>query len=127
MPYVRSARNGQILKVYTWAGEIVSNDGIVQLGDTNRMVVVAEVYETDVKRLRLGQKATITNSAFNGKVTGQVQEIRLQIYQDNVLNTDPTAATDARIVEVKIQLDPSSSNKVKGFTNLEVTVSINAQ
>ena len=113
------------MKVYTWAGEIVSNDGIVQLGDTNRMVAVAEVYETDVKRLRLGQKATITNSAFNGKVTGQVQEIGLQIYKNNVLNTDPTAATDARIVEVKIQLIPL--DKVGGFTNLEVTVSINAQ
>lgn len=123
---VRSPRQGQILRVHTWDGEIVGNDGLVDLGQTKQMVAVAEVYETDVQRIRLGQKATVTSSAYPGKVIGQVEEIGLQIYKNKVLNTDPTAATDARVVEVKILLDPESSRKVQGFTNLEVTVAINA-
>lgn len=125
LAYVRSPREGQVLKIHTWDGEIVNNNGIVELGQTNQMVAVAEVYETDVKRLKIGQKAIITSSAFTGEATGKVKEIGLQIYKNNVLNTDPTAAADARIVEVKIQLDPVSSLKVQAFTNLEVTVAIN--
>ena len=125
--YVRSPRDGQVLKIHTWDGEIVGNNGIVELGQTNQMVAVAEVYETDVKRLKIGQKAIITSGAFTGEAIGRVEEIGLQIYKNNVLNTDPTAATDARIVEVKIQLDPASSLKVQAFTNLEVTVAIKTQ
>lgn len=127
LAYVRSPRNGQVLKVHTWEGEIVGNDGIIDLGQTAQMVAVAEVYESDVKRLKLGQRAIITSDAFSGEAVGQVKEIGLQIYKNNVLNTDPTAATDARIVEVKILLDPASSPKVQALTNLEVTVAINAQ
>ncbi|MEB3312391.1 MAG: ABC exporter membrane fusion protein [Snowella sp.] len=124
---VRSPRNGQILRVRTWDGEIVGNDGIVELGQTQQMIAVAEVYETDVKKLKIGQKAIITSGAFNGEATGKIQEIGLQIYKNNVLNTDPTAAADSRIVEVKIALDPASSAKVQAFTNLEVTVAINVK
>ena len=127
LAYVRSPRDGQVLKIHTWDGEIVGNNGIVELGQTNQMVAVAEVYETDVKRLKIGQKAIITSGAFTGEAIGTVKEIGLQIYKNNVLNTDPTAATDARIVEVKIQLDPASSVKVQSFTNLEVTVAIKTQ
>jgi HlyD family secretion protein len=124
LAYVRSPRDGQVLKIHTWDGEIVGNNGIVELGQTNQMIAVAEVYETDVKRLKIGQKAIVTSDAFTGEAIGRVKEIGLQIYKNNVLNTDPTAATDARIVEVKIQLDPASSPKVQAFTNLEVTVAI---
>ncbi len=118
---------GQVLKIHTWDGEIVGNNGIVELGQTNQMIAVAEVYETDVKRLKIGQKAIVTSDAFSGEAVGRVKEIGLQIYKNNVLNTDPTAATDARIVEVKIQLNPASSPKVQAFTNLQVTVAIKTQ
>ena len=127
LAYVRSPRNGQILKIHSWDGEIVGNDGIVDLGQTAQMMAVAEVYETDVKRLKIGQKAVITSEAFTGEAIGQVEEIGLQIYKNKVLNTDPTAATDARVVEVKVLLDPISSRKVRAFTNLEVTVVIKIQ
>jgi HlyD family secretion protein len=124
LAYVRSPRNGQILKVHSWDGEVVGNDGIVDLGQTDRMVAVAEVYESDVQRVKIGQRAVITSDAFTGEAIGQVQEIGLQIYKNKVLNTDPTAATDARIVEVKVLLDTASSQKVQALTNLEVTVAI---
>ena len=41
-----------------------------------------------------------------------------------MLGTDPTAKTDARVVEVKVLLDPESSHQVAELTNLEVTVQI---
>ncbi|MBI4780319.1 MAG: ABC exporter membrane fusion protein [Oscillatoriophycideae cyanobacterium NC_groundwater_1537_Pr4_S-0.65um_50_18] len=124
LAYVRSPRNGQILKIHTWAGEIVGSDGIVELGQTEQMYAVAEVYESDVQRVQIGQPATITSSAFTGEAQGTVEQIGLQIRKNDVLDTDPTAAADARVIEVKIRLNPASTRKVANFTNLEVTVAI---
>jgi len=121
---IRAPRAGQILKIHTYPGEIVGNDGIVELGKTDQMYVVAEVYESDIKHVRLEQKATITSSAFDGEAYGIVNEIGLQVKKKGVLDTNPTADADARIVEVKIRLNPAGSRKVAGLTNLQVTTQI---
>jgi HlyD family secretion protein len=57
--FVRAPVGGQILKIQTRPGESVSDNGIVELGQTERMVVVAEVYESDIDKVKTGQKATI--------------------------------------------------------------------
>jgi HlyD family secretion protein len=121
---IKAPRNGQVIKVHTWPGEVVGNEGILTIGQTDRMVAVAEVYESDVKHVRKGQPVKITSEAFDGTASGVVSEIGLQIYKKNVLNTDPTAAADGRVLEVKVQLDAAGSRKVAGFTNLEVNVNI---
>ncbi len=121
---IRAPRAGQILKIYTWEGEVVGNNGIAELGQTDRMVAVAEVYESDIKTIKKGQRAIVTSSAFDGEAQGTVDEIGLQIRKKDVLDTDPTAKTDARVIEVKVLLDPVSSRQVAGLTNLEVTVQI---
>ena len=125
LAYVRSPQNGQIIKIHTWTGEIVSNDGIVSIGNTNQMYVTAEVYETDIKRVKLGQSATIKAEGIVNNLKGIVDEIGLEIGTKNVLGTDPVADADARVVEVKIRLTPEDSKKVAGLTNLQVNVIIN--
>jgi len=125
LAYVRASRDGQILKIHTWPGETIGNKGIVELGKTNQMYVVAEVYQTDIQKVRLGQRATITSDAFSGTVKGTVDQIGLQIFKRDVLSTDPLADTDARVVEVKVRLDPTDNQKVAGLTNVQVNVSIN--
>jgi HlyD family secretion protein len=124
LAFVRAPQAGQVLKIHSRAGEVVGKEGIADLGQTLQMAVVAEVYDSDIQRVEKGQKAVVTSDAFPGEVTGRVEEIGLQIYKNDVLDTDPTAVTDARIVEVKILLDPASSARVRGLTNLEVTVAI---
>ncbi|MES1023844.1 ABC exporter membrane fusion protein [Gloeocapsa sp. BRSZ] len=120
LAYVRSPRDGQIMNVHSWAGEIVGNDGIVDIGQTDRMYVVAEVYESDIQKVRLGQMVTITSSAFAGELQGKVDEIGLEIGKKDVLDTDPTANIDSRVVEVKVRLDSDASRRVAGLTNLQV-------
>jgi HlyD family secretion protein len=66
LAFVRSPRDGQILRVHTWEGEVVGSEGIVDLGQTAQMMAVAEIYETDLQRIRLGQNATVTSGAFPG-------------------------------------------------------------
>lgn len=119
---VRAPISGEVLKIHTDPGEVVGNDGILELGNTNLMYAVAEVYETDVGRVRVGQPAAITSPAFAGKVTGVVDRIGKQIRKNDVLNTDPAADTDTRVVEVRIRLNEAQA--VKGLTNLQVTVLI---
>jgi len=120
LAYVRSPRDGQIINIHTWSGEIVGNDGIVDIGQTDQMYVVAEVYESDIQKVRLGQRVTITSSAFPEELQGKVEEIGLEIGKKDVLDTDPTANIDSRVVEVKVRLNPEASQQVSGLTNLQV-------
>ena len=119
---VRSPINGQVIQIHADPGEQVGEDGILELGNTNQMIVVAEVYETDVRRVQVGQSATIRSAAFDGDLQGTVSQVGLVIDKNDVLDTDPTADTDARIVEVEIRLN--SSQPVSGLTNLQVEVVI---
>jgi HlyD family secretion protein len=96
----------------------------VAFGQTERMNVVAEVYELDVSKVRIGQKATITSNAFSGKLHGTVTQIGLQVNPQDVLSTDPTSDVNRRIVEVKIGLSAADSQIISAFTNLQVNVII---
>ena len=124
LAYVQSPRDGQILKIHTWPGEIISNEGIVEIGQTDQMYVVAEVYETDIRKVRIGQPVTITSDGVTEELQGKVDEIGLQIGKKDVLGTDPVADADARVVEVKIRLRPEDSQRVAGLTNLQVNAVI---
>jgi HlyD family secretion protein len=127
--YVRAPITGEILKVHSRAGESPSDKGIVEMGQTSQMVAVAEVYESDVRKLRVGQSATIKSEsgAFTQNLKGTVSYIGLQIGKQDVLNTDPAADSDSRVVEVKIAIDSTDSIAVKGLTNSKVAVTINTQ
>jgi HlyD family secretion protein len=125
--YVRIPVDGQILKINTRVGEQVNTtQGIVELGRTGQMYAIAEVYETDVGKIKLGQQATVISEhgGFEGEVSGTVDHIGLQIKKQDVLASDPAAEKDARVVEVKVRIDPKDSPKVAGLTNLQVRITI---
>jgi HlyD family secretion protein len=121
---IRAPSPGEVLRILTQAGEAIGDAGILELGNTRQMNVVAEVYETDVGLVRLGQQATINsrNGAFDETLNGQVIHIGTQIFKNNILDDDPAANADARVVEVKIRLD--QSEPVRQLTNLQVDVRI---
>ncbi len=118
LAYVKAPQAGQILKIQTWPGEIIGRDGILELGATDQMYAIAEVYETDIHQVRVGQTATITSDGFPGTLQGVVEDLGIQIAKRDVLGTDPAADADARVVEVKIRLQ--ESQRVSGLTNLEI-------
>lgn len=128
LTYVRSPIDGQVLKVHVNPGELVSNTGIAEIGKTDQMYVVAEVYETDIEKVRLGQSASITSTAFTGEIEGTVTQIGLQVDAQDVFAVSPGADTDRKVIEVKIQIDnPADSQRVAGLTNLQVEVAIQIQ
>lgn len=124
--YVRAPQDGQILKIHARPGESEGTDGIAEIGKTNQMDAVAEVYESDLAKVRVGQLATLRslNQAFSGELHGKVYRILPQIAKKDVLNTDPAASVDARVAEVRIQIVPSDLQRVKDLTNLKVQAKI---
>ena len=119
---VRAPIDGTVLKVLAYPGERVSDEPILLMGDLRQMYAVAEVYETDVRFVRLGQHASISSPALEKPMTGVVDEIALLIDKNDVLDIDPAAPIDARVVEVRIRLD--ESEQAARFVKLQVTVKI---
>ncbi len=119
---LKSPIDGTVLKVNFREGERPSSDGVLQVGSNQRMEAIIEVYESDINRVSLGQKVSLIseNGGFSGVLFGTVGKISPQVSQRKVLATDPTGDADARVVEVRITLEPSSSSKVKSYTGMKV-------
>ena len=113
---------GQIIALHARAGERVGQDGIAEIGQTDAMFAVAEVYETDVARVRVGHRATMRSPALDGALTGKVDRIGLKVGKLDVQDVDPVARTDARVVAVRIKLDDSA--RAARLSNLQVDVTI---
>lgn len=124
--YVKTPLDGQIIYINTHAGETVGNEGILDIGYTNQMLVVAEVHESDIGKVERGQQVNISSESgsFTEELQGTVDKIALQIHKNDVLDTDPAADVDTRIVEVDILLTPESSRRVSSLTNTKVIVKI---
>lgn len=121
---VRSPQAGQILRIHTHPGETIADQGIVTLGQTQQMMVVAEVYQNDIVAIQIGQTATVTSPALPNSLEGTVERIGLQVEPQQAVDEDPAANLDNRVVEVYIRLNAKSSKQVAGLTNLQVTTTI---
>lgn len=129
--YIKAPIAGQILKINKKAGEkteqamsSTNTTGIADLAQTDQMMAVAEVYQTDISKVKLGQNAVITSQAFAGELRGTVTHIGLQVNRQNVFASEPGENLDQRVIEVKIRLNPEDSQQVSGLTNLQVQTAI---
>jgi HlyD family secretion protein len=114
--------DGLVLNVRVRPGEEVGSGPVLVLGDTSRMRVVAEVYETDIAQVSIGQSATVSSRALPKPISGRVARVGNMVFKNDVLNVDPAARADARVVEVWIDLDPLPH--AERLTNLTVDVLI---
>src|SRR5262245_31877822 len=113
---------GLVLAVHAHPGEQIGPEGLLELARVDRMYAIAEVYETDVGRVRVGQRARVTSPAVPAPLTGTVEWIRPKVEKQDEIGTDPAARKDARVVEVKVLLDDGAA--AAPFTNLQVDVEI---
>ena len=121
LAYVRTPQAGVVLEVNTRAGELVSSNGIVEIGQTNQMLAVLEVFEGDIVKVEKGKMVKLFGDSLPKALTGEVIEIGKRVQRQNVVNSDTSANIDARIVEVRVKLDPDSASQVRSLTNLQVT------
>lgn len=106
---IRSPIDGMVVKVHARPGEEVGHEGVVELAVTERMYVTAEVYETDLDRLRVGQRATVTGDSFPGELRGTVERVGFEIGESLVLPADPAVYSDVRVAEARIRLDDAGA------------------
>jgi len=116
--------DGKILEVLARPGELVTSRGALELGRVDRMMAVAEVYEADIHRVRVGQRASVSSPALGDALSGTVERIRPKVQKQDVTDTDPAARKDARIVEVEVLLDDAEA--AENLTHLQVTVVIDS-
>ena len=119
---IRAPMAGQIIEIHKREGERLDQEGLLELADTAAMYAIAEVYETDIGGVRIGQRAQVRSPALSKPLTGSVERIALKVNKKDVLQTDPVADADARIVEVEIRLD--EPERAASLTNLRVDVLI---
>lgn len=119
---LRAPMDGTVLRVHSRVGERPVTQGILELGQIDQMEALLEIYESDISRVRVGQRATLTseNGGFSGSLDGTVQLIFPQVRQRQILATDPTGDADARIVEVRVRLDPDDAQRVRSLSGLKV-------
>ena len=119
---LRSPIDGYILSVNTRVGERPKNEGILDIGSSQNMEALIEVYESDIDRVFISQKVELTseNGGFKQILNGSVVRISPQVKQRKVLSTDPTGDADARIIEVLVKLDEASMNLVKNYAGMKV-------
>jgi HlyD family secretion protein len=86
------------------------------------MIVIAEVYETDLHKVRKGARATITGRALPEKLAGEVIQIGAMIGKNRITDVDPTADVDRRVIEVRIRL--ANGAPAASLINHQVVVEI---
>jgi HlyD family secretion protein len=118
--YIKSPQDGLIYQIFARPGEVVGANGIADIGKTSQMYGVLEVYQSDVRKVRVGQKVKITSNSLSSELQGTVERVGNQVKRQNVINADPTSNIDDRVVEVHVALDPESSRQVTNFTNLQI-------
>ena len=114
--------DGLILRLHTREGERPGSEGVLEVGASQFMQALVEVYESDISKIRIGQDVSLIseNGGFRGTLMGKVERISPQVRQRKVLSTDPTGDADARIVEVQVKLLDEYTDSVSRLAGIKV-------
>jgi HlyD family secretion protein len=119
---LRAPVSGRVLEIYAFPGEAVPAKGLCELSSGRDMLVEAEVYVSDIGRVRMGAPAVVTGDAFPGSLDGRVVEIVSMVTRSTIMPIDPLAFSDLRVVKVWIRLE--NSQTVDQLGNHQVSVMI---
>ena len=119
---LRSPIDGFILDINTRVGERPKNEGILDIGSSQKMEALIEVYESDINRVFISQNVELSseNGGFKDILKGEVIRISPKVKQRKVLSTDPTGDADARVIQVLVKLNEESINLVRNYTGMKV-------
>jgi len=120
--YLRAPFAGRVLDVLVKPGELAGLGGVLEIGRVQQMYAIAEVYETDIRNVKVGQKARVKSDALARPVTGTVTRIRPKVQKLDEIGTDPAARKDARIIEVEVKLDDSAAVAALSLLQVEIEI-----
>jgi len=110
--FIRAPMDGVILRKLRHTGESVStqfDSPVITVADDSVLRVRLDVDETDVAKLKVGQKAYVTAEAYGGqKFEGHVIRVGRILGKKNVRTDEPTEHVDTKILETLVELDPGA-------------------
>ncbi|MGB9804820.1 HlyD family secretion protein [Desulfofundulus sp.] len=127
---VRSPLNGVVVKKVAHVGEIAApGEPIIMVADPSGLYVTADIEETNLEKIRPGQKVDITLDAMHGyKFTGHVVRIgRASVSTFSLLPTTSSSGSFTKVVQrvpVKIAFDTYPPHYVEIGTNAWVRIHI---
>ena len=105
---IRSPIDGRVVKIHARPGAQVQAEGIMELAPTDPMYVVAEIAESDITRVKVGQRAKISGDGLRAPIQGTVERIAPKVLQNEIMRVDPATYSDGRVVNVWIKVDDSA-------------------
>jgi len=115
---------GEILKINARPGDLVGADGLLDLADLDRLEVVADVYETDLPRARIGAPAEVIVPGDPQRYAARIVQIGDLVARTLQAGTDPVARVDGRTGEVRLALLPEGAKALRGRIGMQVQVAI---
>ena len=116
---VVSPIDGTVLEILTRSGEVPGTDGLVEIGQVERMVAIAEVHQQDAARVALGMPAEVRSPALSRPLQGKVQKLGEQVLRQRIFSNIPGENFDQRVVEVEIGLEMEGVPEVRRLSNLQ--------
>jgi HlyD family secretion protein len=115
--FVHSPVDGVVVKRYMNPGESISYESlyqpIVSVSDTTHLMVRTEIDETDVGKVRIGQRAEIRCDAFRGQTFyGHVVRISGGLGPKKIQTDNPTEKIDMDVLEGFVEVDPGAPLRV---------------
>lgn len=115
---------GTILDIHATPGQRPPSGGIMDMGDTSKMMAEVEVWQDRIASVSPGQPVELAAVALGQTLRGVVDSIGLTVGRQGLISDDAAENKDARVIRVLVALDAASSAIASRYTNLEVIARI---
>ncbi len=120
---IRAPVAGMVLHIMKHEGEgFTPGQGLIELGQVTHMEAVAEVFETDVRFVKPGEKAVFSSPALAHPVEGKVLRILPKTARVSLYMTNAAENAESRVVQVVIAFGDNPA--VRRLTGLQGIVRI---
>jgi HlyD family secretion protein len=116
--------DGTILDIHATPGQRPPSDGIMDMGDTRRMMAEVEIWQDRIAAVEPGQPVELIALALPRPLRGSVESIGLTVGRQGLISDDAAVNADARVIRVLVALDADSSGLAARFTGLEAVARI---
>jgi len=121
-----SPLDGFVISVNAEVGERVGQLPLAEVADLSEMACMAEVHESDVGKLAIGNRVELRSPSIQRTLTGTVSRIDRVVGSVQMRSPNPMARSDFRAVPVWITIDPNDVEVASRRLQLQVEVAISS-
>lgn len=124
---IRTPIAGVVLHRLMEPGEVIvmqRPQPILTVADISRLIVRAEIDESDMSKVKIGQEAIVTSVSHTTPFTGRVIDLAPAIGRKTISSDDPAEMLDAKVLEATIELAPNTPLKLGQTVDVEITAAL---